>query len=69
MPLDDRIEVVPELEDQIASQAENNGRVAIRDTSINDLQVGRELKPTCDRDVVEQLSTGSIIGIEEGAEL
>ena len=69
MPLDDQVEVHRELEDQVASQAKKDGRFALRDASIDDLQVGRELEPRRDREVVEQLSTGSVVGIEERAEL
>ncbi len=49
----DRVEVAPELEDQIASQAEDNGRVAIQDASTGDLQIWCQLEPGCDREVVE----------------
>ena len=40
MSLDDRIEVHRELEDQTASQAQNDGRVGILDASIDDQEIG-----------------------------
>ena len=56
-----------ESETQIAAKAEYDGSVCIRNTAIDDLQIGRELKPGRDRDVVEKLHARSVVGIEEGA--
>jgi hypothetical protein len=52
-----------ESETQIARQAEDDGGVGTGNATVDDLQIGREIKPRRKGDVVEELHTRSVVRV------